>query len=165
MASLAKMLAAKVTGRMTAPAGVNGKVAALAAAEAIALPQFDPRHIGEQNVAAELAERAVGAQYPALQVYCEKLTNSLREKFQSFSGTAEMAVEVRVTQDRLEGIEPKLQLYVDAVTQVLDHSRGDWGDGMFYGGGYQASFGPVKHGGRNFLQTAKVSFEVEISRS
>ena len=45
-----------------------------------------------------------------------------------------MAIEVRVSQDRLEGIEEQLQMYVDAVTQVLDQNRGDWGEGMFYAG-------------------------------
>jgi hypothetical protein len=34
---------------------------------------------------------------------------------------------------------------------------------MYYAGGYQASFGPVKHGGRNFIQVAKVTFDVGVS--
>ena len=76
-----------------------------------------------------------------------------------------MAVEVRVSQDRLEGIEGKLQSYAEAVTQVLDRSRGDWSEGMFYTGGYEVAFGPVKRGGKNFVQVAKVAFEVEVSRS
>jgi hypothetical protein len=53
--------------------------------------------------------------------------------------------------------------YVDAITQVLDKSRGDWGDGVFFDGGYEVTFGGVKHGGRNFLQIAKVVFALEIS--
>lgn len=74
-----------------------------------------------------------------------------------------MTAEVRVSQDRLEGVESQLQLYVDALTQVLDQGRGDLGDGVFYAGGYEVSYSPVKHGGRNFLQTAKVTFTVDIS--
>jgi hypothetical protein len=34
---------------------------------------------------------------------------------------------------------------------------------MFYAGGYDVEFGPVKRGGKNFLQSAKVSFEVDVS--
>src|ERR1017187_4236679 len=74
-----------------------------------------------------------------------------------------VAIEVRVSQDRLVGIENQLQTYVDAVTQVLDQNRGDWGEGMFYAGCYEAALGPVKHGGRNFIQAGKVTFEVGVS--
>ena len=36
------------------------------------------------------------------------------------------------------------------MTKALSASRGDWGDGMFYTGGYEVSFGRVKQGGKNF---------------
>jgi hypothetical protein len=49
------------------------------------------------------------------------------------------------------------------VTQVLDQNRGDWGEGMYYTGCYEATFGPVKHGGLNFIQIGKVTFEVGVS--
>jgi hypothetical protein len=53
---------------------------------------------------------------------------------------------------------------VDAVTQVLDANRGSWGEGAFYAGGYEVSFDPIRHGGKNFIQSAKVSFEVDLSQ-
>ena len=74
-----------------------------------------------------------------------------------------MVAEVRVSQDRIEDMESNLQFYADAIMQVLDNHRGDWGDGVFYGGGYEVAFAAVKHGGRNFIQTAKVAFVLEIS--
>ena len=70
---------------------------------------------------------------------------------------------MRVTHDRLEGLDQMAQAYVDALTQVLDSNRGDWGDGLFYTGGYTVTYQPVKHGGKNFLQTAKVSFDLQVS--
>jgi hypothetical protein len=73
-----------------------------------------------------------------------------------------MAIELRHSQDRLDGLQDSLELYIDAVTQVLN--RGDWGEGMFYGGAYEVSFGPVKKGGKNFMQAAKVTFEIGVSR-
>ncbi len=51
----------------------------------------------------------------------------------------------------------------DTVTGILSASRGDWGNGMFYNGAYQVSYGSVKRGGKNFLQTAKVSCEMGVS--
>ncbi|BDC52083.1 hypothetical protein F183_A43980 [Bryobacterales bacterium F-183] len=116
-----------------------------------------------RNVAADLAEKTAGVMYPAFFVYCDKISNSLREKFRTFSGTARMVVETRASQDRLEGLEDRLHIYADAVMSVLDAKRGDWGQGMFYTGGYEVAFGPVKHGGKHFIQTAKVVFDVEIS--
>jgi hypothetical protein len=96
-------------------------------------------------------------------VYCERIVNQLKEKLRDFSGVAAMVIEVRVTQDDLGDIEGRLQLYVDAVTQVLDQNRGDWGEGMYYAGCYEAALGPVKHGGRNFIQIGKITFEVGVS--
>jgi hypothetical protein len=116
-----------------------------------------------QNVAAEVSERTAVTKYPRIYAYCTKVVNDLREKFRLFSGEAQMVIEVRVSQDRLECIEDQLQMYVDAVTQMLDASRGDWGDGTYYAGEYEITFTSVKQGGRNFIQTAKVSFPVEVS--
>jgi hypothetical protein len=129
----------------------------------ITLPQIEAKQLYAQNVAQALVERAVDLKYPALLVYCEKISNDLREKFRTFSGKAAMVIEIRVSQDRIGGLENLLQTYVDVVTRILDQNRGDWGNGVFYTGGYQAAFGPMEHGGRNFIQTGKISFEVAVS--
>ena len=165
MATLGSRVSDKVVELLTAPDGLNAKVAALAAEEDLALGEFSERQVVPQNVASEIAEKAREVRYPMLHVYCEKIRNQQREKFRSFSGFVEITVEVRVSQDRLEGLERKLQLYGDAVMQVLDANRGDWGAGMVYFGGYEAAFGMVKHGGRNFWQAVKVTFEVGVSRN
>jgi len=115
------------------------------------------------NVASEIAEKSEEVRYTAVYVYCDRIANTLTEKFRSFSGHLQMAVEVRVSQDRLDGIEQSAQLYTESVTQTLNQIRGDWGDGLFFAGTYDVSFGPVKHGGKNFLKTAKITFPVEAS--
>jgi hypothetical protein len=46
---------------------------------------------------------------------------------------------------------------------VLDGNRGSWGEGAFFTGGYEVTFDPVQHGGKNFLQIAKVVFDVDLS--
>src|ERR1700736_4480478 len=139
------------------------RVASLAAEKAAAILSDALRQeIVTQNTAPELAEKTAGARYPAIYVYCGKATNLLREKFRTFSGEAQMVAEVRVSQDRLAGLEAQTQVFSEMVTDALDVQRGDWGDGMFFGGGYEISYGPVKHGGRHFLQIAKVTFTVEV---
>jgi hypothetical protein len=156
---------AKVVSRVTGPVGVNAGLASLTEAERQFAGLVESAQVRAQNVAAEMAERALGVKYPAMNVYCEKITNGLREKFRSFSGTVQMVMELRHSQDRLEGLQDRLELYVDAAMQMLNQGRGDWGDGMFFGGEYEVSFGPVKQGGRNFIQVAKVTFEIGVSKN
>jgi hypothetical protein len=154
MTQIGSQARGKLINRLSAPTGLANLVAGDGGT-----PQ-----VLAQNVAADLLDKTTAVQYPAVSVYCEKITNDLREKFRSFSGTVQLAIEVRHSQDRLDGIEGALEQYADAVTQTLTASRGDWGDGMFFAGAYQVSFGAVKKGGRNFTQAAKVTFEVGVSR-
>lgn len=148
---------------LSSPTGLAHSLAAISQRENVRLAAIRPQQVLAQSVAPELAEKTAGVQYPAFYVHCEKLTNELREKFRTFSGQARLAVDVRVSHDRLEDLGQTLELHVEAVTDVLDSHRGDWGGGIFYGGRYEVSFGAVKHGGKNFVQTAKVSFDVEVS--
>jgi hypothetical protein len=149
--------------RLRGQAGLGFSLAAIAEREQLQLPAIPDGQVLAQNVSAELAEKALSIKYPAVYVYCDKISNTLREKFRTFSGTASMNVEVRTTHDHLEELDRRVQLYVEAITGVLDNNRGNWPHGMFYSGGYEVQFGAVKHGGKNFLQAAKVRFEVNIS--
>jgi hypothetical protein len=149
----------KVMERLAGPATAGSLVGALTEAG------YGGASMRAQNAAAELVERAGAVQYPLVTVYCEKVVNDLKEKFRSFSGRAEIAIEVRHSQDRLEGLEDAIEQQTDALTKALSASRGDWGDGMYYAGGYEVSFGRVSRGGRNFTQVAKVTFEIGVSRN
>jgi hypothetical protein len=163
MANIGTRATKKIFQVLTTPAGLKENLEAVSELEGVVLPPIGDKQIFTQNVAQEFVERALDLRYPTLFLYCDKITNNLREKFRTFSGKAHMTLEVRVSQDRIEGLEKLLEIYVDTVTRVLDQNRGDWGNGMFYTGGYEAVFGEMKHGGRNFIQTGKISFEVAVS--
>src|SRR5262249_35020052 len=139
-------------------------VAAVAADTGIALVPLPPEHIVGQNIPAAIAERSQAVKYPVVHVYSDRVRNTLTEKFRRFSGKVRTVAEIRFSQDRVEGIEEQLRLYVDAVTQVLDANRGTWDEGVFFAGAYEVKFDPVQHGGRNFLQIARVTFEVDLSK-
>jgi len=143
--------------------GVGPAVSNLAADSGIALAPIPPEHIISQNVPVAIAERSSAVKYPVVHVYSNRVRNLLTEKFRMFSGKIQTVAEIRVSQDRIEGLEDQARLYADAVTQVLDGNRGSWGQGMFYAGGYDVSFDPVSQGGRNLLQIARVTFEVDLS--
>jgi len=143
--------------------GVNIRIGAIEQdGSSAAIPGI--RSILAMNASVEVSEKAGQAHYPALLVYCDKLSNSLKEKFRQFSGKAHLVVEVRYSQDRLDSLEANTQTCVDAVCALLDDSRGDWGGGAFYTGGYDVGFEPVARGGKNFLQRAKVGFEIQVSK-
>jgi hypothetical protein len=163
MARPAHAATGRVIKLLTSSPGVNTNLETLAQLERMSLPPLTDSQIRQQNVAFELSDRSAEVKYPAIYVYCDKLANLLTEKFRAFSGKAHMVVEVRLSQDRIEGLEKVLQLHVEAITQILERNQGDWGQGMYYTGGYEVVFGPVKHGGRNFVQIAKITFEVGAS--
>ncbi len=163
MAQAGTLATNKLFSILTSPQGVPATISVIADLDRIQPPVFSADQVMIQNVAPEIVERSTAVRYPSLNVYCNSVKNNLREKFRTFSGEVQMVVETRVSQDRLEGLEAVSQLYVDAVTQVLDQNRGDWGNGVSYNGAYDISYGAVKHGARNFLQIAKVSLGIEVS--
>ena len=165
MAQAASITAGKFIEFLSATdTGVEAAVAELAADSGIALAALPPEHIVNQNIPAAIAEKSSAVKYPVVHVYSDRVRNTLTEKFRIFSGKVRTVAEVRFSQDRVEGIEEQLRLYVEAVTQVLDANRGSWGQGAFFAGQYEVSYDPVQHGGRNFLQIARISFEVDLSQ-
>jgi hypothetical protein len=164
MAKAGSVATRKMVEFLTAPdTGLGPAVAQLAEESGVELTGIPPGQVMNQNVSFELSERAQIVKYPAVYVYTDRIRNSLIEKFRTFSGKVRTVAEVRVSQDRLEGVEEQLRLYAEAVTQVLDANRGSWGEGAFFTGGYEVYIDPMRHGGRNFLQIAKVEFEVDMS--
>jgi hypothetical protein len=164
VARTASVVTGIFTGFLKDPdAGIAQAVGQLASDAGIATPAITATQIVNQNVSVAISERALAVIYPVVHVYSDQVRNLLTEKFRTFSGKVRTVAEVRVSQDRIGAIEDQLRLYADAVTQVLDGNRGTWGQGVFYAGGYQVNFDPVTQGGKNFLQIAKVSFEVDMS--
>ena len=163
MAGITGTLTAQVMSLLTSTtSGINVRIAAIEANDTT-LKGVPVKSIAAQNVSVDLAESSGLAQYPALLVYCDKVQNLQREKFRQFSGRVHLVIEARQTQPTLNMIEQNTEMYVDAVCALLDDSRGDWGDGASYTGGYQVSYEPVVKGGTNFVQRAKVNFALEVS--
>jgi hypothetical protein len=164
MANTGSVVTRKVVGFMqSADSGLAPTVAQLAEESGVALALIPPAHVVNQNVSFDLSEKSQVVKYPVVHVYADRIRNDLKEKFRTFSGKVRTVAEVRVSQDRIEGIEESVRMYVYGVTRVLDANRGSWGEGAFFGGQYEVVIDPVKHGGKNFLQMARVVFEVDLS--
>jgi len=93
MAGIGRQATAKAVQLLAAPSGVAARLAILQGGERG--NEASAVHIRAQNAAVDLAERGETVQYPVVQVYCEKVVNRLTEKFRTFSGTVEMAAEIR----------------------------------------------------------------------
>lgn len=123
----------------------------------------DEMQLAQQHVKLEVVEKGTRVRYPIAYLYCERVVNAQTEKFRLFSGKVFLAVEVRVSRDRIEHLNAEIQRGVEAVTWVLGQNRGDWGEGFLYCGGYEIQFSPVRPGGLNYVQEAKVTFALDWS--
>jgi hypothetical protein len=165
MAQVGSTTSRKVVSLLQSQTGLPFSLSTLQAAAGLDLGPLTEGQIVALNIAPELAEKHNAIRYPMFCVRCDKVTNELTEKFRVFSGTAHLSVEVRHSQDRLEHLDEILHSCVEAVTQVLDSNRGDWGAGMFFGGSYEVVYTAIRRGGKNYLQSARVSFPVKVSTS
>lgn len=149
--------------KLRSETGLKFALGRLQESEDLPMGSVEPALVVETNAGTELLERRAGASYPSVHVYCERIENKQIEKFRAFSGSVSVAADVRVSDDRIETLETNLRLQVEAITHVLDLNRGAWGGGAFYGGGYRVEFEPIRHGGRHYVQTAKIRFELKVS--
>ncbi len=112
MAGLSGMLTSMVVSKLTSAVdGVNARVAAIETADP-SVQTIGIQTVITQNASVDISEKTGHAHYPALLVYCDKVSNTLKEKFRQFSGKAHMVVEVRHSQDQLTAIEANLSTYV-----------------------------------------------------
>jgi hypothetical protein len=162
MGSISSSLTSYLFGLFTSEDGLNGELANVLGDEGAEFEASNSIQI--QNAPPDIAERAQSVRYPAIYLYCERLINSQREKFVRFSGKAKLIVEIRCSSDRIEGMEKAVERYSDAACRVLENARGNWQGGALYSGGYEVVYTTLKHGGKNFLQVAKISFDVDVTR-
>ena len=144
----------------------DGLEARTAQVQSTDLPDFavlTAADLHRQNIVADLIEKSVQVRYPAIYIYCEKVTNTLGRKFAAFSGTASIVAEIRVSADKADSIIDHLQRYVEIVSDILGENRGEWAPGVSFDGTYEVAYGGIKRGGRNFVQIALVRFAVEIN--
>ena len=163
MARISTSAVAALSDLLKGPNGLGDRTMQTTTHTGSEVPCVTPADIIERHVAAEVAEKTTGVRYPSIHVYCEKVVNDLREKFRRFSGSADLVVEIRVSHEHMDRLQAQLQLYAEAVTDILDTKRGYWTPGLFYTGGYVIHYGSIKRGGRSFLQSAKIELTVNGS--
>src|SRR5207245_4283644 len=82
--SLANTAATKILAALTAPTGLNSGIAALAQTANVSLGPISNAQLFTGQISSDIAEKAGDVKYTAVYVYCDKITNTLKEKFRSF---------------------------------------------------------------------------------
>jgi hypothetical protein len=162
MASIGSLVSAQVASLLrSTDAGIGAQMAELSTQSGTEAAAIGAAQIFEQS--APPSDYPFAERYPAIYVTCEKLSNLQSEKGRRFSGKARIAIECRLSQDRVDGLDAKVRLVADAVAETLFQSRGNWTDSMFFGGAYEVQYGAMKRGGKNVLQSAKITLDVDVS--
>lgn len=147
----------------SAETGLNQRLMELSAASGRELKAVAPNRFIQANVPLDFEEKSGTAAYPAAFVYCDRIKNSLTEKFRTFSGEVVLAIDLRVSGDDASEVARDVDNYVDSVLAILHGIKGSWVDGLQYHGGYQVDYGAMKKGGANILQSVRIMVPVQVS--
>jgi len=139
----------------------NEAIGEIAARDRSYWKPFDERSVLIHNIAPDLADQNRSTVYPAAYLYTARMENVLRRKFAGFAGPIRIVADLRCTGERYDLLEREVTTYVEAVATALARNTGSWGEGLVYNGAYNVKFEPVRLGGRNFIQTAKIELEIE----
>ena len=161
MANLGLAAMEYLRGLLLAGEGLSYQVGLIAARDGVELAGFSEGSVLIQNVASDLADENVPVSYPVVYLYCERMDNRLIEKFRKFSGSVAVAVELRVSGERFADFEAKLSRYLEALGVVLGNNQGSWTDNVAFDGAYEVRLERIRLGGKNFVQSARVSVELQ----
>ncbi len=170
-ANIASGATAKVLCLLQGTGGINASLTALQQAalqQGMAGGFAAAVQVTAQNVAPDLVEKSTAVRYPTGEYL-------LRQSGECADGEIPELLGAGGDDDRDPAFAGRagrpgkragtLHLPTRPPRRSTHFTRGDWGNGMFYSGGYEISFAAVKRGGRGFLQAARIGFNVGVSKS
>lgn len=155
----------RITQMLTASGGLTAWIENVQVSSGFALPMIPASQILVSSAGGDLLDKVEQIPYPRISAFTAKLDNTLREKFCSFSGTADAALAISASSDAIRQTEQNIHFYIEAVTDILRQNTGDWGNGLFFSGQFEVQLQPPKAGGTGFVQTATVTCTITVSRN
>jgi hypothetical protein len=155
----------KVSALFTNGNAYQQALARIGLAAQTSIPQMSASQIVASSAAPELADRNIQLSYPRICLYTSTIQNKQTEKFASFSGTVAITAEIWASANLLTQVDQWIHYYVESAAELLSANIGDWGDGFFFGGKYDAQFQAPKPGGLGFVESCKVSLTLNVSLS
>lgn len=159
------LAAQKLFNILTTAKALEQQVNALALEANVEIPTIPSNQVVLSSVAPDMGDNNVQLTYPRVCLYSIGLKNTQLEKFRSLSGTVAVVAEIWASGNMVTLSDQWIHFYVEAVTQLLRQDIGDWGDGMFFSGMYDIQFQQPKAGGFGFVQSAKVTCNLNVSRN
>ncbi len=131
----------------------------------LVVPPITPGQVVITSAGPKISDLDAQLTYPRICIYSGTFRNTHLEKFRSLSGAVAVTAEVWASDDLVTNSDQWIHFYVEAVTSILRTNVGDWGDGLFYGGAFEVQFQPPQAGGLGFVESAKVSLTLTVSRN
>ena len=113
----------------------------------------------------ELLLKSTSIQLPVCHVYCRKMQNDMRGKFNAVSGRAEVVVECTVSGVAVEELTKQTSTAIAAITEMLAAQRGSWLSGAYYDGAWSVDVSPARLGGKQFLQSCRVAVALDVRKA
>ncbi len=165
MVPLTILAAQKLSNLLTTEQAFEQQLLAIAASCNITLPMITAAQVLLSSASAEIGDNNVQLTYPRVCLYSAGIRNSQTERFRSLSGTIAVSAEIWASGNLVTDTDQWIHFYVEGVTDILRLNIGDWGDGIFFSGIYDVQFQPPKAGGLGFVQSAKVTCNLNVSRN
>lgn len=164
MLPLTLLAAQKLSDLLTGTNALQQQLTAIASATNSTVPSIAADQVVLSSAGPEIADRSLQISYPRICLYSSGLKNTQVEKFRSLSGTLLVVAEIWASGNLVNESDQWIHFYVEAMTEILRQNIGDWGDGVFFSGIYDVQFQPAKAGGLGYIQSAKVTCSLTVSR-
>jgi hypothetical protein len=166
MLPITLLAAQKMQSFLTESNALSQAIAILASeAGGLQVPTISSKQIVLSSVSPDIGDKDVQLAYPRVCLYSNVLKNSQTEKFRTVSGSVSTIAEIWASGNMVTQTDQWIHFYVEGLTEVIRATAGDWGDGLFFSGVYDVQFQPPKVGGFGYVQSAKVSCTVNVSRN
>jgi len=165
MLPLTLLAAQKLSDLLTNEDALEQTINSLAVSSGLTVPGITSNGVVLSSAGADIADKDMQLTYPRIALYSTAVKNTQMEKFRSISGIVSVTAELWASANLLQNTDQWIHFYVEAMTEILRRSIGDWGDGMFFSGVYEVQFQPPKIGGFGYVESARVVCNVDVSRN
>ena len=154
----------KIADLLSSGSAFSNAISAIAQANQKTLPLIEASQIQLSSSAPDIADMVEQFSYPRICLYSISVKNDHLEKFRSLSGSIGVAAELWTSGNFLTDTDCWIHYYVDALTTLLGNNIGDLGDGLYFPGTFDIQFQQPKRGGLGFVQMAKLTCNLIVSR-
>jgi hypothetical protein len=165
MLPLTILAAQKILNLLTSGNALQQEIGNIASSNNAIIPLITPAQVVLNSAAPDMADKDLELTYPRICLYSAGVKNTQLEKFRSLSGTVSVVAEVWASGNLISETDQWIHYYAEAMTNILRQNIGDWGDGIFFSGMYDVQLQAPKVGGIGYVESAKVTCVLNVSRN